>query len=109
MDGTKPSRQDYKNLYKTKQWRSLRKYQLMKQPWCQCPHHHGLKIPANIVDHIKPHKGNRSLFFDSTNLQSLTKQCHDKQKQSEERGGRGFDMGCNENGEPLNKDSEWYQ
>ena len=54
---------------------------------------------ANVVDHIKKHGGNERLFFDSTNLQSLCKQCHDSTKQQIEKSGtyNGFDV----NGWPL--------
>ncbi len=38
-----------------------------------------------VADHIKPHKGDRALFMDETNLQCLCKPCHDKHKQAEER------------------------
>jgi 5-methylcytosine-specific restriction endonuclease McrA len=38
-----------------------------------------------IADHVKPHRGDRSLFFDENNLQCLCKACHDKAKQAEER------------------------
>lgn len=38
----------------------------------------------------------------------MTKECHDIFKQSQEKGGHGFDMGCDELGEPLNKDHDWY-
>lgn len=54
-----------------------------------------------MVDHIKPHKGDRELFFDKRNLQSLTKRCHDKYKQSQDRGGKGFNQGSTETGEPI--------
>ncbi len=96
------------NLYKTKRWKRLRKEQLRKHPFCQCPHHYGLKELADVVDHKTPHKGNRRLFFKASNLQSMAKTCHDKFKQSQEKGGHGFDMGCDEQGNPLNQDSEWY-
>lgn len=38
-----------------------------------------------ICDHITPHKGDRDLFFDAQNLQTLCKPCHDTVKQREER------------------------
>ena len=99
-----------KSLYKSKQWQSLRARQLRNEQLCQCPHHQA-KDPeaiANVVDHIIPHRGDRHKFYDFSNLQSMTKQCHDKFKQSLEKGGRGFDQGCDTNGEPLNKDAAWY-
>jgi len=40
---------------------------------------------ANVVDHIVPHKGDRSLFMDRRNWQSLCQHCHNSAKQSEER------------------------
>ena len=65
-------------------------------------------VPGNTVDHIVPHRGDETLFWDDRNLQTLTKECHDKYKASEERGGKGFNQGSTVTGEPLNKDSHWY-
>ncbi|MEY4427219.1 MAG: hypothetical protein RL535_1517 [Pseudomonadota bacterium] len=47
----------------------------------------GQVTAASVVDHIKPHRGDMSLFADPSNLQSLCKQCHDSRKQAVERGG----------------------
>lgn len=95
-------------LYKTARWRKLRKAQLARRPYCECPHHKGQKVLATVVDHIKAHKGDQRLFWNTQNLQSMSKPCHDKYKQSEEKGGPGFDMGCNEDGTPLNAEHSWY-
>ena len=108
-DGTLPSREVYQKWYKTARWKKLRLRQLRKHPYCQCPHHTRDKVKATVADHIIPHKGDTRLFWDSNNLQSLTAQCHDKFKQSAERGGAGFDMGCNVDGAPLNQESDWYR
>lgn len=43
--------------------------------------------PASVVDHIIPHKGDRELFMDPTNHQSLCKRDHDK-KTAKERWGK---------------------
>lgn len=40
---------------------------------------------ASVCDHIVPHRGDRGLFFDRSNLQCLCKTCHDGRKQAEER------------------------
>lgn len=101
-------RGDYKKLYKTGRWKRLRVQQLTRQPYCQCAHHAGQKVPAEVVDHKKPHKGDLRLFFNVANLQSMTKECHDRFKQSQERGGIGFDTGCDATGQPLNKEHSWY-
>lgn len=48
------------------------------------------KYPAwnsPVVDHIKPHRGAADLFWDETNLQSVSKEWHDSTKQSMERQG----------------------
>ena len=47
------------------------------------------KAPAPnspIVDHRKPHRGDRKLFFDITNCETVSKAYHDSVKQSHERG-----------------------
>lgn len=75
---------------------------------CQCPHCREQGLVATVVDHIKEHKGNRRLFFSRTNVQSMAKPCHDKWKQSQERGGAGFLSGCDERGFPLAQGHEWY-
>lgn len=41
---------------------------------------------ADVVDHVKPHKGDPVLFWDPGNLQSLCKAHHDGTKQRMERG-----------------------
>lgn len=38
-----------------------------------------------VADHRIPHKGDPALFWDPTNLQTLCKPCHDRDKQREER------------------------
>ncbi|WP_292326341.1 HNH endonuclease [Mesorhizobium sp.] len=43
---------------------------------------------ADIVDHIKPHRGDAALFFEPSNLQSLCKYHHDAVKQRVERGSK---------------------
>jgi len=41
---------------------------------------------ASVVDHVRSHKGDESLFFDSSNLQSLCKPHHDGAKQRMDKG-----------------------
>ncbi len=41
---------------------------------------------ATVVDHIKPHRGDPSLFFGAANLQSLCKWHHDGDKQRMDMG-----------------------
>ena len=101
------NRQAYAKLYKTKRWKELRRKHLAKHPYCQCPHHEGKYVEAEVVDHVIPHKGDTKLFYGGE-LQSLTKQCHDSMKQSQERGGAGFNKGCDINGWPIGE-SHWNE
>ena len=62
---------------------------------------------ATVVDHIKEHKGDESLFFDLSNTQSLCIQCHDGAKQTQER--KGIAPGHDSNGVPLDSNHWWYK
>jgi len=72
-----------KKLYNSPQWRTMRAAQLAKEPWCAECLARGEHVFAAEVDHIKPHDGNATLFFDETNLQSLCKPDHSKKTASE--------------------------
>jgi 5-methylcytosine-specific restriction protein A len=41
-----------------------------------------------VVDHILPHRGDEALFWAESNLQTVSKTYHDKEKQSIEKRGR---------------------
>lgn len=94
-----PPRKAYANLYKLKRWRQLRAYQLQREPLCQNCLRSGFIKEAEVVDHIKPHKGNRGLFFKKSNLRSLCWSCHSATKQQEEN--NGYASGADENGDPF--------
>ena len=63
-------------MYSTPQWRTLRLMVLRDANYIcasyRCPNR------ATIADHIKPHRGHASEFFDRSNLQALCKRCHDR-------------------------------
>ena len=62
-------------------WRRYRKYFLAQHPLCaRCG---GL---AEVVDHIRPHKGDKVLFWDPNNHQALCKRCHDRKTYAEDGG-----------------------
>jgi 5-methylcytosine-specific restriction protein A len=67
-------------------WDKARKTYLMSHPLCVMCQKEGRVTPATVVDHIKPHKGDQQLFWDTANWQSLCKPHHDRDKQREERG-----------------------
>lgn len=96
---------DWHYLYKTKEWRALRAAQLRANPLCVYCKARGMDTAANIADHKKPHKGDRGLFFDPTNLQSLCKTCHDAAKKTLELS--GVLPGCGLDGVPLDPHHHW--
>lgn len=77
-------------LYLTRLWREeLRPGQLLREPWCRECARRGLRTPATDVDHIRPHKGDRALFADPGNLESLCHACHSRKTLRENRGKPG--------------------
>ena len=60
------------------EWRRARKTFLQKHPLCAECRKNGRLTPATVVDHIIPHRGDRKLFWDENNWQSLCKDCHDR-------------------------------
>jgi len=95
-------------FYSTAGWRHLRERQLRLAPLCAYCAAAGRVVPAEVADHIQPHRGDRSKFFDPQNLQSLCKSCHDSVKQAaEKRDGiaRGSDLA----GLPLDPRHPWHR
>ena len=70
------------------EWRKVRNNFIKANPLCVICFAKGLIVPANVVDHIKPHKGDKNLFWNEDNYQSLCKPCHDA-KTAKEDGGFG--------------------
>src|SRR5690625_5134728 len=56
-------RKDKQRLYRQARWRRLRKRQLAKQPFCAYCEERELLTFATVVDHIKPHRGDLTLFY----------------------------------------------
>ena len=66
-------------------WQKARLAYLAQNPLCAQCRASGRIVPATVVDHVVPHKGNSKLFWDSGNLQSLCKRCHDRKTGGEGR------------------------
>lgn len=86
-------------------WQQAREGFLRANPLCVLHEKLGRLVPATVVDHIVPHKGDRALFWDRANWQPLCKQCHDVHKQRLESGGRM--VGCDASGVPLDAGHHW--
>lgn len=62
------------------EWRKLRAEFLRHHPYCKM-----CGAPAEVVDHIKRHRGDKRLLLSWSNLQSLCGHCHNSVKQRQER------------------------
>ena len=67
-------------------WRKARLEHLDAEPLCCHCTKRGYVVPADVVDHIQPHKGNSLLFWDRRNWQSLCNSCHSYKTATEDRG-----------------------
>ncbi len=84
-------------------WQAARVAYLQANPTCvMCAPR---IVPASVVDHKTPHRGDMSLFWSRSNWQSLCRTCHNGRKQQLERSGtvRGFDA----DGNPLDPNHHW--
>ncbi len=61
---------------------------LAEHPLCVMCEAAGIATAAGVVDHIIPHRGDRVLFWDRGNWQSLCTEHHDSAKQRMERAQR---------------------
>lgn len=69
-------------------WRKARSSYLSLHPLCAHCLDANKVMASTVVDHIKPHKGDRNLFWDRSNWQALCAPCHSK-KTAQEDGGFG--------------------
>lgn len=68
-------------------------------PLCARCEAKGKVVPADVVDHIVPHRGDPALFWDEANWQSLCTSCHSSAKQAEEN--RGYSTETGADGLPI--------
>ena len=65
-------------LYESAEWRKVRAAFLKKYPICFI-----CGKPATIADHIIPHRGDLTLFYDENNLQPMCQSCHSRKTMRE--------------------------
>lgn len=93
-------------------WQKARAGYLAHHPLCREHEKRGQYIPATVVDHIIPHKGDMAKFWDSDNWQPLCAACHNA-KTAREDGGFGNKasakprQGCTVDGLPTDKRHPW--
>ncbi|WP_040210818.1 HNH endonuclease [Clostridium polynesiense] len=66
-------------------WRKARAKFLNKYPLCSKCFEKGRLKKATVVDHKLPHRGDKVLFWNENNWQSLCKSCHDRKTMTEDR------------------------
>ena len=92
----KAVRQEYNTRRdpQTAKWTNSARYKrarlhfMSHNPFCKHCSTSTRPVVSIILDHIIPHKGDASLFWDVSNWQMLCKKCHDK-KTAREDGGFG--------------------
>ena len=67
-------------------WEKESKRFLVEHPLCvRCMRKNPPRyVKATVVDHIIPHRGDPTLFWDESNWQPLCKKCHDQKTRNEE-------------------------
>lgn len=88
----------YANWYSQRRWREMRRLHLLQEPLCRYHKERGMVVPAQVVDHVVPHRGDEQKFW-CGELQSLCHTCHSSAKQSEDSGKPL--RGCGVDGIPL--------
>lgn len=91
----------WQHLYKTTRWTKLRLIHLSAEPLCRMCKDEGRITPATVVDHIKAHKGDETLFWNMGNWQSLCSSHHNSHAQSRDRTGKDTPV-IGPDGWPLN-------
>ena len=67
-------------------WQKASKAYLAAHPLCVHCKERDVVTPATVVDHIIPHRGDMTLFWDRSNWQSLCKTHHDIKTATEDGG-----------------------
>jgi 5-methylcytosine-specific restriction protein A len=68
-------------------WRRGRAAFLAQHPLCAACQALGRVVPATVVDHVVPHRGDQRLFWDQSNWAPACKPCHDAKTAREGRWG----------------------
>lgn len=69
-------------------WRKLRTAHMQRQPYCVECLSEGRQTIGQIVDHIRPHRGDDALRLSPTNLQTLCRRHHARKTATEGPGYR---------------------
>lgn len=95
----------WRKLYNSKRWKRRRLDQLQTEPLCRMHKSQGHSVLATVADHVIPHRGNETLFYEGQ-LQSLCKTCHDRHKKKQEM--TGIVLGGDVHGNPIDPNHHWW-
>lgn len=73
-------------------WQKASKAFLKAHPLCQCDYCQEGKLrlkASQVVDHIIPHRGDMTLFWNRKNWQAMAKECHDHKTATQDGGFKG--------------------
>lgn len=91
--GRAPWYAQHRKWYESRRWRAVKKRFLQAHPFCvECAAEGFPEELANTVDHIVPARGDRHLFWNSSNWQPLCRRHHNvksarERAQYQKRGG----------------------
>ena len=94
-----------RRLYDSQRWRKVRRWWLKGHPLCEMCQRQGRITIATVVDHIIPHHGDPTLFWDANNYQSLCAACHNSLKREQEL--HGYSHAAGVDGVPLDPNHPW--
>jgi len=86
-------------------WRKRSRIELAMSPLCVMWQAHGQLTPAQVTDHVIPHRGDPALFWRGK-TQQLCWSCHSALKQSQESS-TGFHCAIDEFGNPADPQHPW--
>ena len=73
-------------LYRSRRWRRERLVFLKKHPLCCECERDGIISAAAVVDHVDPHRGDETVFWDDTRWQALCTSCHSRKTAARDGG-----------------------
>jgi 5-methylcytosine-specific restriction protein A len=81
----KEQRPEWKDRLYGREWKGHAHRFIANRKWCADPEKvHLIPVLAEVVDHIIPHRGDYTLFWDCSNHQALCKPCHDRKTARED-------------------------
>lgn len=77
------SRQKSQKLYGSNRWRTYSESFRKEHPLCESCQARGIVRPSQVVDHVIPHRGSETLFWDPSNHSAKCHPCHNKKSGTE--------------------------